>query len=100
MIKVTLKDGSIMEVKEGTTIIEVAKKVSEGLARMATCGSVNSKVKDLRYELNENCNLTIETFESSLDGKKAYWHTTAHILAQAVKRLFQTLDIFQYFLNS
>jgi len=88
MIKVTLKDGSIMEVKEGTTIIEVAKKVSEGLARMATCGSVNSKVKDLRYELNENCNLTIETFESSLDGKKAYWHTTAHILAQAVKRLY------------
>jgi len=88
MIKITLKDGSIIEVENKTTIIEVAKKISEGLARQATCGTVNGKVQDLRYELNEDCNLTIETFESSLDGKKAYWHTTSHIMAQAVKRLF------------
>lgn len=88
MIKITLKDGSIMEVENGTSIMDVAKKISEGLARVATCGTVNSEVKDLRFELNQDCNLTIETFESSLDGKKAYWHTTAHILAQAVKRLF------------
>ena len=88
MIKLTLKDNSELEVEKGTTIYEVAKKISEGLARMATCGIVNGEVKDLRYELNDNCNLTIETFESSLDGKKAYWHTTSHIMAQAVKRLF------------
>ena len=88
MIKLTLKDNSELEVEKGTTIYEVAKKISEGLARMATCGIVDGKVRDLRYELNENCNLTIETFESSLDGKKAYWHTTSHIMAQAVKRLF------------
>ena len=88
MIKLTLKDNSVLEVEKGTTIYEVAQKISEGLARMATCGIVNGKVKDLRYELNDNCNLTIETFESSLDGKKAYWHTTSHIMAQAVKRLF------------
>ena len=88
MIKLTLKDNSKLEVEKGTTIYEVAKKISEGLARMATCGIVDGKVRDLRYELNENCNLTIETFESSLDGKKAYWHTTSHIMAQAVKRLF------------
>ena len=88
MIKLTLKDGSIMEVEKGTTIIEVAKKISEGLARMATCGTVDSEVKDLRYELNQDCKLTIETFESSIEGKKAYWHTTSHIMAQAVKRLF------------
>ena len=88
MIKITLKDNSIIEVEKGTSIIELAKKISEGLARMATCGKVNGEVKDLRYELNEDCNVSIETFESSLEGKQAYWHTTSHIMAQAVKRLF------------
>ena len=93
MIKITLKDGSIIEIEKGTTIIDVAKKISEGLARVATCGTVNSKVEDLRYELSEDCKLTIETFESSLNGKKAYWHTTAHIMAQAVKRLFPEVKL-------
>ncbi|MCI8641404.1 MAG: threonine--tRNA ligase [Clostridia bacterium] len=88
MIKVTLKDNSILEVEKGTTIIELAQKISEGLARMSTCGIVNGEVKDLRYELNEDCDVSIETFESSIEGKKAYWHTTSHIMAQAVKRLF------------
>ena len=88
MIKVILKDGSILECEKGITILEVAKKISEGLARVATCGKVNEEVKDLRHKLEYDCNLTIETFESSLDGKKAYWHTSAHIMAQAVKRLF------------
>ena len=46
-------------------------------------------MKDLRYELQEDCNLVIHTFqEEDLEGKKAYWHTTSHIMAQAVKRLF------------
>ena len=88
MIKVTLKDGSIMEVEPKTTILEVAKKISEGLARVATCGTVDGKVEDLRFALEKDCALTIETFDSSIDGKKAYWHTTSHIMAQAVKRLF------------
>ena len=87
MIKVTLKDESIIEVEEGVQIIDVAKKISEGLARNATCASVNEKVVDLRYELHEDCNLVIHTFESSIEGKKAYWHTTSHIMAQAVKRI-------------
>ena len=88
MIKITLKDGSIMEVEQGSSILDVAKKISEGLARVATCGKVDGEVKDLRFKLEKDCELTIETFESSLDGKKAYWHTTSHIMAQAVKRLF------------
>ena len=88
MIKLTLKDGSILEVEQGSSILDVAKKISEGLARVATCGKVNGETKDLRFKLEEDCELTIETFESSLDGKKAYWHTTAHIMAQAVSRLF------------
>lgn len=88
MIKVTLKDNSVLEIENGMTIIEVAQKISEGLARVATCGLVNGEVKDLRYELCEDCNLSIETFDSSIEGKKAYWHTTSHIMAQAVSRLF------------
>ncbi len=89
MIKVSLKDGSIIEIEKGSSILEVAKKISEGLARNATCGEVNGKVKDLRYKLEEDCNLVIHTFqENDIEGKKAYWHTTSHIMAQAVKRLF------------
>ena len=88
MIKITLKDGNVMEVENGTSIIDVAKKISEGLARVATCGQVNGETKDLRYGLNEDCTLSICTFDSDIEGKKAYWHTTSHIMAQAVKRLF------------
>ena len=89
MIKVTLKDGSNLEIEKGASILDVAKKISEGLARVATCGEVNGEIKDLRYELNEDCNLVIHTFsDDDLEGKKAYWHTSSHIMAQAVKRLF------------
>ncbi len=88
MIKVTLKDGSVKEVQEGISVIDLAKSISEGLARVATCARVNGEVVDLRTVLNEDCSLEILTFESDLDGKKAYWHTTSHIMAQAVKRLF------------
>ncbi len=89
MIQIKLKDGAILEVPKGSTILDVAKKISEGLARMATCGEVDGNVKDLRYELQEDCNLVIHTFkEDDLEGKKAYWHTTSHVMAQAVKRLF------------
>ena len=89
MLKIKLKDNSVIEVEKGTPIIEVAKKISEGLARNTTCGEINGEIKDLRYELNEDCNLVIHTFnDEDLEGKKAYWHTTSHIMAQAVKRLF------------
>jgi len=93
MIKVTLKDGSIIEVEQGSSVLDVAKKISEGLARMATCGEVDGEVKDLRYVLEKDCALNICTFESNLEGKKAYWHTTSHIMAQAVKRLFPNVKL-------
>ena len=88
MIKVTLKDGSSLEVENGASILDVAKMISEGLARVATCGEIDGSIYDLRHKIERDCNLVIHTFESSLDGKKAYWHTTSHIMAQAVKRLF------------
>ena len=88
MIKIKLKDGSIKEIESPKSVYEIAKEISEGLARMATCASVDGKVVDLRYIAHKDCALEIHTFESDLDGKKAYWHTTSHIMAQAVKRIF------------
>ena len=93
MIKLTLKDGSVKEVEFGRSVYEVAKEISEGLARMATCASVDGKVVDLRYMLEKDCKLEIHTFETDLEGKKAYWHTTSHIMAQAVKRLFPDVKL-------
>ena len=88
MIKIKLKDNSIIEVEEGITVLDVAKKISEGLARMSTCAEIDGKVVDLRTVLNKDCSLNIFTFENDLNGKKAYWHTTSHIMSQAIKRLF------------
>ena len=75
-MKITLKDGSVMEAEKGISVLELAKKISEGLARNATCGKVNGKVQDLRYKINEDSEVEILTFENSQEGKKAYWHTT------------------------
>ena len=87
MIKIKLKDGSQKQVEEGKSVYEVAREISEGLARVATCASVDGKVVDLRYVLERDCELVIHTFDSDLEGKKAYWHTTSHIMAQAIKRI-------------
>ncbi|MBR0427157.1 MAG: threonine--tRNA ligase [Clostridia bacterium] len=87
MIKLKLKDGSEKEVEEGKSVYEVAREISEGLARNATCASVDGKVVDLRFILNKDSELVIHTFDSDLEGKKAYWHTTSHIMAQAIKRI-------------
>ena len=87
MVKLQLKDGSVKEVEAGKSVYEVAKEISEGLARNATCASVDGKVVDLRYVLEKDAELVIHTFESDIEGKKAYWHTTSHIMAQAIKRI-------------
>ncbi len=87
-MEITLKDGSKKEVNKGSSCLELAKSISEGLARNMTASLVDGKVHDLRYVLEKNAEVEILTFENSLEGKKAYWHTTSHIMAQAVKRLF------------
>lgn len=87
MIEIELKDGSKKEVKEGMSILDIAKEISEGLARNAMVGKVDGKVQDLRYVVDKSCKLEILTFDDE-DGKKAYWHTTSHIMAQAIKRIF------------
>ncbi|NLB78968.1 MAG: TGS domain-containing protein, partial [Clostridiaceae bacterium] len=87
MIQIKLKDGSEKSYKKGSTILEIAKDISEGLARVALAGEVNGEVKDLRTPLIEDCQLNLLTFDDE-GGKHAYWHTTSHIMAQAVIKLF------------
>ncbi|HHV29405.1 threonine--tRNA ligase [Acetivibrio mesophilus] len=87
MIKVTLKDGSVKEYDKGITVKEVAESISAGLARVALAGEVNGQVKDLDYRLEDDCVLSLLTFDDD-GGKHAYRHTSSHIMAQAVKRLY------------
>ncbi|MBN1057258.1 threonine--tRNA ligase [Clostridium botulinum] len=87
MIKVSLKDGSVKEFEAGLSVYEIAKSISEGLARNACCGVVNGKVCDLRNKINEDVSLSICTFDSQ-EGKDAVRHSISHVLAYAVKRLF------------
>lgn len=87
MIKIRLKDGSTREVAKGATILEVAKSIHHGLAKEAVAGAVNGKVQSLSYTLEEDCELEILKFEDK-DGRDAFRHTSSHILAQAVKKLF------------
>ena len=92
MINITLKDGSQKQYEAGISVLEVAKDLSEGLARNACCGLVNGERVDLRTTLNEDCNLEILTFNDQ-DGKWAFRHTAAHMLAQAVKRLYPDVKL-------
>ena len=93
MIKIKLKDNSVLEVEESLSVLEIAKKISEGLARVATAAEIDGEVVDLRTIVNKDCSLNILTFESDLNGKKAYWHTTSHIMAQAIKRLYPEIKL-------
>ena len=86
-MKITLKDGSVRNYESPISVIEIAKELSEGLARVACAGKVNGNIVDLRHELKEDCTLAILTFEDD-NGKAAFRHTTSHIMAQAVKRLY------------
>lgn len=86
-MKVTLKDGSSKEYEGAMSIIDIAKDISEGLARMACVAEIDGEVVDLRTVVDKDCELNILTFQDAA-GKKAYWHTTSHVLAEAVKRLY------------
>ena len=87
MIKVTLKDGSIKEFEQEVSVLDVAKSISEGLARNVLSASVNGKVVGLDYIIKEDCELNLFKFEDE-EGKDVFRHTSAHILAQAIKRLY------------
>ena len=86
-MKITLKDGSVREYDKSMSVYEIASDISEGLARVAMAGEVNGEVVDLRTVVSEDCELNILTFQDE-GGKDTFRHTSSHILAQAVKRLY------------
>ena len=91
-MKITLKDGSVKEYSEAKSVYEIAKDISEGLARVACAGEVNGEIVDLRTELSSDCNLNIVT-ASDPEGLRVIRHTASHVLAEAVKRLFPNAKI-------
>ena len=87
MIKLTLKDGSVREAEQGCSSAEIIKGIGAGLYKAACCVKINGEVMDLRTVIDSDCEFEVMTFDSD-EGKKAFWHTSSHILAQAVKRLY------------
>ena len=86
-MKITLKDGSVLEYNEAKTAADITKDISMGLFRNATCCKIDGEIKDLRTVVDGDCSLEILTFDDK-DGQKAFNHTASHIMAQAVKRLY------------
>lgn len=87
MLKIELKNGCVKEVSAGTTLFEIAKGLGGSLYKDVCVAKVNGEIKDLKYAVDNDCSVEFLTFDSE-EGKKTYWHTTSHILAQAVCRLF------------
>ena len=92
MINVTLKGGEIRQYEAGTTALEVAKSLGTGLYKAACACKINGEPCDLRTVLPDGCGLEILTFDDA-GGKRAFWHTASHIMAQAVKRLYPEVKL-------
>ena len=86
MVKIDLK-GQVKEFDQGITAAEVAKSIGMGLYKSACAAKIDGEVCDLRTPIEKDCSLEILTFDTA-EGKHAYWHTTSHIMAQAVMRLY------------
>ncbi|MBL4592958.1 MAG: TGS domain-containing protein, partial [Flavobacteriales bacterium] len=87
MIKVTLPDGAVKEYQAGVTAMDVAMSISEGLARNVISASVNGNTVEVTTPITTDANVTLFTFNDDA-GKKAFWHSSAHILAQALEKLY------------
>lgn len=91
-MKITLTDGSVLEAEKGCTVLEIAGRISEGLARAALAAKVNGVLTGLTDALQSDCTLQILTFRDE-EGREVYRHTAAHVLAQAVKNIFPTAKL-------
>ena len=87
MIKVTLKGGDVREYENGTNLLDMAKSISEGLARNCLAADVNGETKEMNFVPESDCEVSFLTFNDE-NGRKAYRHTASHVLAQAIKRLY------------
>jgi len=92
MIKITLKDGDVKEFAKGTSLLDMAKAISEGLARVCLAAEVDGDLTDLRAVPETDCTVNFLTWDSE-GGRFAYRHTASHLLAQAAKRLFPTAKL-------
>ncbi|MCQ2230677.1 MAG: threonine--tRNA ligase [Paludibacteraceae bacterium] len=87
MIKVTFPDGSVREYENGTTGMQIAESISSRLAQDVLSISVNDEVRDLNRPINEDCSIKLHKFEDE-EGKHTFWHTSAHLMAQAIQMLY------------
>ncbi|MFN8290691.1 MAG: threonine--tRNA ligase [Chitinophagaceae bacterium] len=87
MIRITLPDGAVKEYEKGTTAMEVAKSISEGLARKVLAAEINGQVSDASKPINDDASLKLLTWNDK-DGQMTFWHSSAHLMAEAVESLF------------
>ncbi len=87
MINITLPDGSIKQFEAGVTALDVAKSISEGLARNVLSATIDGEIKDLSMPITNDCNLKLNTWNDE-DGKHTFWHSSAHLMASAVQALY------------
>ncbi|MBR6801594.1 MAG: threonine--tRNA ligase [Eubacteriaceae bacterium] len=91
-IKITFPDGAVREYENGITSLEVASSISKNLAKQVLAAEIDGKVVDIRIPIENDCELKLLTFDDE-GGKKAFWHTTSHVMAQAVKRLYPNVKV-------
>lgn len=87
MINITLPDGSVKQFEKGSTAMDVAMSISEGLARNVLSASINGVVCDATLPINEDSNLVLHTFKDK-EGKSTFWHSSAHLMAEALEALY------------
>src|SRR6185295_16706119 len=87
MINITFPDGAVRQYEKGTTALDIAKSISEGLARKILAASVNGQVRDASRPINEDVSIKLLTWSDS-EGKSTFWHSSAHLMAEAVESLF------------
>ena len=91
-IKVTLKGGVEKTYTKGVTLIEIAGDISRKLSKEAVAAKVDGVIKDIGSKLYDDCQVEILTFDDE-EGRKVFWHSTSHVMAQAVKRLFPEVKL-------
>jgi threonyl-tRNA synthetase len=87
MINITFPDGAVKQFEKGTSALDIAKSISEGLARKVLVASVNGQVWDATRPINEDASLKLLTWNDG-DGKSTFWHSSAHLMAEAVESMY------------
>src|SRR6266487_3706214 len=87
MINITFPDGAVKQYENGTSALDIAKSISEGLARKVLAANVNGKVWDATRPINEDATLKLLTWNDN-DGKNTFWHSSAHLMAEAVESIY------------